>query len=186
MKSQKLLESQALPWTPAYKNESLKGTRNISCDQLHLATIILYLCILAVFSAVSYTALYLLTQILDILYWPHVLTYFLMFCWCWKSSTAGTVDVVAVSWIVRAAGDRVRTFSSVRCGKMQMPKRMWHTLVFLRTGIPHQQNHFLIYTTFDSFCMLLLLLTNSGQFIFQWLLFTSHEINIKSFHKYKK
>ena len=43
-------------------------TKGISCDQLHLATTILYLCILAAFLAVSYNALYLLTQISDILY----------------------------------------------------------------------------------------------------------------------
>ena len=49
---------------------------NISCDQLHLAATISYLCIPADFLVVYYTALYLLKRILDILYRPQELTNF--------------------------------------------------------------------------------------------------------------
>ena len=55
-------------------------TEDISCDQLQLAMIISYLCILGTFLAVSYIRLYLLTRILEKLYLPQELTFFVHFC----------------------------------------------------------------------------------------------------------
>ena len=60
----------------------LLHTGDISCDKLYSTATISFLCILAAFLVVSYNA-YRLKRISDILYWPHELTNFVLFWWCY-------------------------------------------------------------------------------------------------------
>ena len=67
-----------------------------------MATIISFLCILAAFLVVSYTALYWLKRISDILYWPHELTNFVHFWWCLKENLEPTIllHYLFILWFV--------------------------------------------------------------------------------------